>query len=291
MIPYGYSMVDMGGIDLAEANCTIVDGIYNKIVLAVNSCGEAVLYNWKFCGIEIAPSYCEIVAGVDEDSDKIFINELIQVTELDEVTVLGIDPPPPPLEPVIPLTATENGVYEISAPQSGYNPVTVSVPPPVIVPKSIDDNGTYYIPEGVDGFNPVTVNVTGGSPWPSLYVENYMDAVKYQGGYEYKGYVYETQFATDCGLVLLADASNGADSVQLSESIANFSGVVLQGIYNRQRTSSYNTTLLYLPPSLNTQYWAGMKDRNNSYTCYVTFTSNTEATLSGNKQVLIYGIP
>ena len=33
-----------------------------------------------------------------------------------------------------------------------------------------------------------------------------------------------------------------------------------------------------------------MKDRNSSYTCNVTFTDANTCSLSGNKQVIIYGI-
>lgn len=314
MIPYPYNMVDMGGIDLAEANGIVVDGLYAKIVEAVNACGDVVLYNWKFADIEITPQHTTILLG-----DPIIINGAIQVTEQDMVTVPGINPV------ILPLSVNENGEYSADDfDADGFNPVEVSVPPPVIESLSVNLNGTYYIPEGVDGFNPVEVSVLpalspisidangtylppqgvdgfssvsvavpGASPWPSQDVEDYINAIipVYQGGYEYKGYIYNTQLATDCGLVLLADASQIADSVQLAEPITNFSGVVLQGVYNKGRTSQYNTTLLYLSPVLNTQYWAGMKDRNSSHTCYVTFTSDSEATLSGNKQVIIYGIP
>ena len=157
MIPYSYSMVDMGAIDLAEANCTVVEGIYDRIIEAVNACGDAIFYNWKFAGIEIAPSAVNTL----EVSDSILINGIIQVTEQDEVTVLGIEPPPPPIEPVTPLEVTENGVYEAEPPASGFNPVTVDVPErqPVIESISITENGEYIAPEGVDGFSPIQVAV------------------------------------------------------------------------------------------------------------------------------------
>lgn len=124
MIPYSYNMVDMGGIDLAEANGTVVDGLYNRLAIARNACGDLILYNWKFAEIEIAPGICNTL----DEGTSILINGLIQVTEQDEVTVLGIAPPPPPIEPVEPLTVTQNGVYEAAPPYSGFNPVTVNVP-------------------------------------------------------------------------------------------------------------------------------------------------------------------
>lgn len=147
MIPYPYNMVDMGGIDLAEANGTVVEGLYAKIVEAVNACGDVVLYNWKFASIEIAPQHTQILLG----SSSLTINSLIQVTELDVVTVLGIDPPPPPIVPVEPLTVNENGIYTAAPPASGFNPVIVQVESTGIlegnVPPSSDigSDGDYYL--------------------------------------------------------------------------------------------------------------------------------------------------
>lgn len=319
MIPYSYNMVDMGGIDLAESNGTVVDGLYARITEAVNACRDVVLYNWKFAGIEITPQYTTILLG-----DPITINGAVQVTAQDLVTVPGINPDPPVL---VPIEITENGEYSpLDYEADGFSEVSVEVstPLPVLVPIEITANGQYdpsdyeaagfsevsvdvsaslltsltanqngifLPPTGYDGFNEVTVAVSGGGA--SVNVESYLKQIspKYSGGYEYNAYVYGTQYAEDWNLVLLADASQGADSVQLTESLGNFSGVILQGIYNRRRDSSYNTSILYLNPQLNVSYWAGMKDRNATYTCNVTFTSNTEATLSGNKQVIIYGIP
>lgn len=152
MVPYSYNMVDMGGIDLAEANGTVVPDVYGKIVEAMNLCGDLILYNWKFAGINIAPS----VYTVLEQASSILINGLIQVTELDQITVIGL---PPPIVPVSPLDAIENGLYEAAPPASGFNPVRVAVPPPVITPLIVSSNGDYMVPEGVDGFNPINVHV------------------------------------------------------------------------------------------------------------------------------------
>lgn len=216
------------------------------------------------------------------------------------------------------LNATENGNYLPSTGKDGFSSVRVNVEgeEPVVQPLNATQNGTYNPPSGVDGYAPVTVNVSGGggsdvldlcSPEVFIYSQKSGRAPNlnvYAGGgigqrtfnylgNEYSGYVYGTNIIDDCGLVLLADLSQNSSSTSanLSDSIDNYSGVVLQGIYNKQRTSSYNTTMLYVAPKLNKSYWAGMKDRNSSYTCNVTFTSETTITLSGNKQVIIYGIP
>lgn len=156
MIPYSYNMVDMGGIDLAEANGTVVDGLYDKIVEAVNDCGDVVLYNWKFAGIEIAPQHTQILVG----ETSILINSVIQVTELDAVSIITLDPPTP-VGGIVPLVATENRVYTAVPPVDGFNPVTVEVPfpdAPVLVPLTVSEPGTYLASDyGADGFSQVTV--------------------------------------------------------------------------------------------------------------------------------------
>lgn len=162
MIPYSYEMVDMEGIDLAEANHTIVPGIYEKLTDAMNACGDMVLYNWFFCEIPIQPEHLTAIQTLD----GLLINGQIQVTELDEITVLGIEPPPPPVVPVEPITITENGVYTAVEPSSGFNPVTVQVPPTpqnTIIsdePPSPDvgNIGQYYI--YIETVFPDTIGIT-----------------------------------------------------------------------------------------------------------------------------------
>lgn len=111
---------------------------------------------------------------------------------------------------------------------------------------------------------------------------------------EYYGNVYNnTAMIEAIELVLLGDFSQGgaATGNALSDSISHYSAVILQGIYQKQRTSSYNTSMLYADPQLNTAYWAGMKDRNTTYDCHVTFTDANTVSLTGNRQVIIYGVP
>lgn len=111
---------------------------------------------------------------------------------------------------------------------------------------------------------------------------------------EYYGVVYgNTSMIQALGLVLLGDFSQGGATTGnvLEDSIENYSAVILQGIYQKQRTSSYNTSMLYYQFNLGVEYWAGMKDRNTSYDCMVTFTDDQTVSLTGNKQVIIYGVP
>lgn len=193
MIPYPYNMVDMGGIDLAEANGTVVEGLYDKIVEAVNACGDVVLYNWKFAGIEISPQHTSILLG-----DPIIISGAVQVTEQDFVTVPGINPDPPPPPVLVPLTVTENGQF---SPQDydadGFSEVTANVPT-VQVPLS------YTIPD-IQMFNSAgdhqlnldssyhhaLVVIVARGDYSSAYTPIYEQALDIASlGTEHKAYVY-----------------------------------------------------------------------------------------------------
>jgi hypothetical protein len=124
-------------------------------------------------------------------------------------------------------------------------------------------------------------------------LEKYLEycCPKYQGGYEYIGCVYDnTLLINDCGLELIYDGSQGAPASVTVPDVSAYKNIVLQGIYQKNRTSQYNTTLCYPDFNYNQAYWAGMKDRNSSYTCMVTMVDETTITLSGNRQVIIYGM-
>lgn len=251
MVPDKFNMVDMEGIDIITSQGEVVEGLYQKLVESIAQCRYQCLYNWKFDGILIPPTYVEM----DIVDDVVWINEGVSVDEKDVVRIYSLEPP---------------------------------APEPRLLALTVSANGDYFPPADYDGFNSVNVSV----PEPVFNVLGYLEEIspKYSGGYEYAGYLYDTKFATDLELVLLSDSSQGADTATLLDSISNYSGIILQGVYQRQRTSGYNTSILYLKPVIGATYWAGMKDRNQSYTCNVTLLSDTTVSLSGNKQVIIYGI-
>ena len=111
---------------------------------------------------------------------------------------------------------------------------------------------------------------------------------------EYYGYVTSAMI-TALGLVELGRNTNSGSSMTLSDSIENYSAVLAMGVYGgTQMNSQYNTSMLYINPQLNTQYWTGMKDRNSNYDRYFKFTSNTTVALSGGSStrgIVIYGVP
>ena len=157
MIPYSYNMVDMGGVDLIENSGEPVPGLYSRIEEAVNDCGDVVLYNWKFAGIEITPQYASVLLG-----NPIIINGVINVHSDDTITITGITPDPPVL---IPFSATENGQYSpLDYDADGFSELSVDVSPRLEV-LTATRNGTEYLPsEGYQGFSRVIVAVPENPP-------------------------------------------------------------------------------------------------------------------------------
>lgn len=88
MVPDKFNMVDMEGIDLIESQGVEVPGLYQKLVESIAQCRYQCLYNWKFDGILIPPTYVEMTAtdeevtingGVSVDVDDIVhIESLVQ---------------------------------------------------------------------------------------------------------------------------------------------------------------------------------------------------------------------
>lgn len=209
MIPYPYNMVDMGGIDLAEANGTVVEGLYAKIVEAVNACGDVVLYNWKFASIEIAPQHTQILLG----GNSLIINSLIQVTEQDTVTILGIDPPVVPVEP---LVVNENGVYSATPPASGFNPVTVDVSGPEIK--------LYTNVE--EGESPYQVSIGAGDRLVTIGNTNYIKAT----GTPVSGAVVQSSLGYKAILVLCPADGHTQDDVKFTPNGTSVSSRTVDGV-------------------------------------------------------------
>ena len=153
MVPDKFNMVDMEGIDLIESQGAEVPGLYQKLVESIAQCRYQCLYNWKFDGILIPPTYVEMVATDEE----VTINGGVSV-DLDDVVHIDSLSIQPVLET---LSVTENGVYTPEDGVDGFSSVEVEVEAnPVIQPLSVTANGVYTAPEGIDGYSPVTVNVS-----------------------------------------------------------------------------------------------------------------------------------
>ena len=165
MVPDKFNMVDMEGIDIITSQGEVVEGLYQKLVESIAQCRYQCLYNWKFDGILIPPTYVEM----DIEDDVVWINEGVCVDEEDVVRVYSLEPPAPDPN-ILELSVTENGTYVVPEGYDGYNPVSVAVPipQPVLDDLSVTENGTYTPPTGVDGFSSVEVNVVSGSGTPFI---------------------------------------------------------------------------------------------------------------------------
>ena len=157
MVPDKFNMVDMEGIDIITSQGEEISGLYQKLVESIAQCRYQCIYNWKFDGILIPPTYVEMTI-ID---DVVWINEGVSVDEEDVIRIYSLEPPAP--EPnILELSVTENGTYVVPEGYDGYNPVSVEVSP-VLDQLAVTANGTYTPPTGVDGFNSVEVNVPTGS--------------------------------------------------------------------------------------------------------------------------------
>lgn len=193
MVPDKFNMVDMEGIDLIESQGVEVPGLYQKLVESIAQCRYQCLYNWKFDGILIPPTYVEMIAT----NEEVTINGGVSVDSDDVIHIYSLTPAP--IEPEIaPLLVEENGTYNVPTGVDGFNPVTVDVPiyTPVIEPLTITENGTYTAPAGKDGYSPVTVNVASA---PSKYLLQTPLHYDFIGGYVSSGdwYTGDTSSRTD----------------------------------------------------------------------------------------------
>ena len=89
MVPDKFNMVDMEGIDLLEVQGIVVEGIYDKLVESITLCRYQCLYNWKFDGILIPPTYVEMEVG---ENEEVVINSGITVTSDDIIHLYSIEP-------------------------------------------------------------------------------------------------------------------------------------------------------------------------------------------------------
>lgn len=162
-----FNMVDMGGIDIVESQGVSVEGLFSRLLTAIQNCRYQMLYNWKFAQLEIAPSYVELLF----DGERISINGGVTVTEDDVVRIHSLEPEP--VEPVIEaLTVTENGTYAPAGGVDGYAPVTVEVP--YNAPESIlrfgeayfELSNWLYVDEDFDFIYKNASNPSSSGLWP-----------------------------------------------------------------------------------------------------------------------------
>ena len=122
----------------------------------------------------------------------------------------------------------------------------------------LSDNTKDFINDNCKGCSVTGTNYTYilDDRFTAFSLDEYLSARAFQGDIiEYPSYIYGSSLLSQYNITLLGDFSQGgADTGNvLSDSITNYSAIILQGIYKTQRTSQYNTTALY-PITLNESF-------------------------------------
>lgn len=165
MVPDKFNMVDMEGIDLLESQGLEITGLYDKLVESITLCRHTILYNWKFDGVEIPPSYFEL----EVENNTVAIGDYVAINSDDILHIYSIQTE----ANIVPISIIENGIFSPPIGIDGYSPVTVNVhEDPVIQSLTVTEDGTYTAPSGVDGYSPVTVNVSNGPFALKDYIES-----------------------------------------------------------------------------------------------------------------------
>lgn len=117
MVVDKFNLVDFGGIDLIYSQGTEAPGLYERLHDSISVCRYPIIFNWKFNGIEIPPSYAEVVEGIG----VISINGGVTVDTDDVIRILTIE------RVIERLEVFENGRYDAEVNVDGFNPVIVDV--------------------------------------------------------------------------------------------------------------------------------------------------------------------
>lgn len=186
------------------------------------------------------------------------------------------------------VSIDENGVISVSGGSGDNMGVYGSLSTVRPVFKISETDSTKYAIAVTESAINTNTNVTFSSSNYD-FDEVYDPSLEFEA-YEFYSYVNST-FLTDSDAVLLSDHKGAnANSGTLSDSLANYDAVIIQGGYDSTGTSQYDTTMIYLNPILNTSYWFGVKDRNASYSSYIRFTDNTSFEVTSARKFQIYGI-
>lgn len=98
---------------------------------------------------------------------------------------------------------------------------------------------------------------------------------------------------SDLELVELTSQLTGVTEVTLTDPITDFEIIAIQGCYDSTgQNTTYDSTIFYNNPALNTPYWFGVHDRNASYSGLINFDTTTHGviTAASSRRLKIFGI-
>ena len=137
----------MEGIDIITSQGEVVEGLYQKLVESIAQCRYQCLYNWKFDGILIPPTYVEM----DIVDDVVWINEGVSVDEEDVVRIYSLEPPAPEPNILVGLPPKpRDGQRYFSLPQKGKD---------IIVTDFVDGNRHEHLMKW-NGMRPIYTSTT-----------------------------------------------------------------------------------------------------------------------------------
>lgn len=130
MATNGVILINLDNRNAAEFNRILVPDSYEKASGALEAGAFVTVYKWLYQGFMMGPSICNAVA------------------ETDHINLVD---------------KTNGGILQVYPDDTIY--LNGAVAPNVrITPLTANENGVYDIPSGYDGYGPVTVNVSGGAP-------------------------------------------------------------------------------------------------------------------------------
>ena len=183
---------------------------------SITQCRYSCLYNWKFDGILIPPTFVELIV----EDGKVSINGGITVNESDIIRIYSIEPE------LIELVVTENGIYTPGHVADGYSSVTVNVDQlssiKSIVQFTYEEGGIATVTHGQDTYSAPD---TSGN-WIFYAYDNglytfsveYLDMAVSKSLILEEGNVYKTFVPDDSIEKLSSDVNNKSYTFFLSKS-------------------------------------------------------------------------
>ena len=122
--------------------------------------------------------------------------------------------------------------------------------------------------------------------------------------YEYLNYISDTFISNNnLDALLTYNGNSGTGNQIINGNLSDYRALITQGAYYNQRTSQYNTSVLY-PLSWyipndgiyhGKNLWAGMKDRNSSYDVNFSIVNDNTINIvsrgTANAGMFLYGLP
>ena len=104
-------------------------------------------------------------------------------------------------------------------------------------------------------------------------------------------YYLTSDIISGLNLIELSTQLTAVTEITLEHPITDYEIIALQGCYDATgQNASYDSTIFYNNPDIDTTYWFGVHDRNASYSGTITFDTSTHGVISASRRIKIFGI-